>query len=891
MTDKSTNTGNGVDLFQRLPTFAKNAFEQLHITPPKDVKAAMALYTLLVSIQNEVSKLVVGWKVHKQISDVEKLAVDHRNYCDWADGIADRLDPDFLRIVADGSDTETSVLPPIEGISHPDKLNWYWLYIKKSVSRIVYANTVVPGALTERQKQLVVSELVEELRTENLGRARKELFDELSRHPIICRGAGADEVFGRCMETIRWFEQKYIDLMPLMGFILPTYTTFVEEHGVTPSLAKLRGCIEELLGSQVSNVPAVSDFLGKWLYDPVTFVGDEISAGGSKALISVKANSDRKPSSKYVRDTLEMYSAHIDKKSDTIRLTLSTDQFFALIKGKCRRCLAPYKKGHKCAPNAKLIKGIKDAQKGLVEDRFVESRVSSVCTANETLPSPRLSSRQTLTSAHDVTDCCDISVGLPLPSDYLGASSDEELKYEDCISDDESSSVPIIDYGSTSVVLHSIRSHFPSGPLDYWESRLVIDSGATTSIVCQREWILHYTPERSKVKGLDSTLLLDGEGSGDMLVTLEDGFRLKINDVLYVLDAKFNLISVNSIVKDTGYEVLFRRYECLLASASNPSDCHILGYCDDGLYYIACECFTGYKHGVRTFVCVHEPPYTALAASELLKPTTPFVSPSEFTNVTETSVPTLAGEYSLFDAHCVLGHPNFKILRKMVHQHLLKPVNLHDATDKEKILNCPECAVTKFVRSPHNSPSSTNKVTHPLERLHIDLSGPHEIRDVKMYLMAIKDEFTGYIHAEFLKSKSSTDTLSVLRKYVNYMKSRVPQHTIGSIRTDNGAEFRNHLWDQFLLDEGITRDIIAAYTPETNGFAESSNRQLLLKANCLLLPTNTVSELTLFDFATLYAAYLINRTVNIRKGHTPFELLFHKKPNLGNLIRFGSDVL
>ena len=31
--------------------------------------------------------------------------------------------------------------------------------------------------------------------------------------------------------------------------------------------------------------------------------------------------------------------------------------------------------------------------------------------------------------------------------------------------------------------------------------------------------------------------------------------------------------------------------------------------------------------------------------------------------------------------------------------------------------------------------------------------------------------------------------------------------------------------------------------------------------------------------------------MNIRKGHTPFELLFHKKPNLGNLIRFGSDVL
>ena len=122
-----------------------------------------------------------------------------------------------------------------------------------------------------------------------------------------------------------------------------------------------------------------------------------------------------------------------------------------------------------------------------MEDRSIESCVNSVCTANDSIPSPRLSSRHTPKTAHDVTDCCDISVGLPLSSDYSGARSDEEFKYEDCISDDEPSSVPIINYGSASVVLHSMRSHSSSGRLDYWESRLVIASGATTSIVCQRE--------------------------------------------------------------------------------------------------------------------------------------------------------------------------------------------------------------------------------------------------------------------------------------------------------------------------------------------------------------------------------------------------------------------
>ena len=362
MTDKYTNIDNGVNLFQTLPLFATKAFEQLRITPPKDVEVAMAQYTLLVSIQNEASKLVAGWEVKQQVVNIEKLAVDHRNYLAWADGIANRLDPDFLRIVVDGSDAGALALPPLDGIAHPDKLDWYWFYIKKSISRIVYTNTVMPGALTEKQQCLTVSELVDELRTENSGRARKELFDELLRHPILCRGAEASEIFSRCIVTVRWFEQRYKNLMPLMGFILPTYAAFVEEHGVTPSIGKLRGHIEELLGSQVSNIPEVSDFIGKWLYDPATFVGDEVPAGGSKALVSVKAKSDKKPSSKYVRDTLEMYSALIDKKRDTVRLVLSTEQFLALIKGKCRRCLAPYKKGHKCAPNAKLIKGIKDAQ-------------------------------------------------------------------------------------------------------------------------------------------------------------------------------------------------------------------------------------------------------------------------------------------------------------------------------------------------------------------------------------------------------------------------------------------------------------------------------------------------------------------------------------------------
>ena len=106
------------------------------------------------------------------------------------------------------------------------------------------------------------------------------------------------------------------------------------------------------------------------------------------------------------------------------------------------------------------------------------------------------------------------------------------------------------------------------------------------------------------------------------------------------------------------------------------------------------------------------------------------------------------------------------------------------------------------------------------------------------------------------------------------MKIRVPQYRTRSIRTDNGAEFYNKVWDEYLDEHQITREEIAPYSPQSNGFAESTNHQLKLRAKCLLLPTDTIHSNTLYDFAIVYAAYLINRTVNVRKGKTPFDLSF-----------------
>ena len=95
-----------------------------------------------------------------------------------------------------------------------------------------------------------------------------------------------------------------------------------------------------------------------------------------------------------------------------------------------------------------------------MEDRSFESFVNSVYTANDTILSPRLSFRRTPESAHDVTGCCDKLSWFAAPFWITRVQVlMKKFRYEDCISDDDGpSSVPIIDYGSASVILYSMRS-------------------------------------------------------------------------------------------------------------------------------------------------------------------------------------------------------------------------------------------------------------------------------------------------------------------------------------------------------------------------------------------------------------------------------------------------
>jgi transposase InsO family protein len=57
---------------------------------------------------------------------------------------------------------------------------------------------------------------------------------------------------------------------------------------------------------------------------------------------------------------------------------------------------------------------------------------------------------------------------------------------------------------------------------------------------------------------------------------------------------------------------------------------------------------------------------------------------------------------------------------------------------------------------------------------------------------------------------------------------------IKNLQSDNGKEYVNREFDDFLKQEGITRRLTAPYTLQQNGVADTKNRTLIEMARCMI---------------------------------------------------------
>ena len=111
---------------------------------------------------------------------------------------------------------------------------------------------------------------------------------------------------------------------------------------------------------------------------------------------------------------------------------------------------------------------------------------------------------------------------------------------------------------------------------------------------------------------------------------------------------------------------------------------------------------------------------------------------------------------------------------------------------------------------------------------------------------------------------------------------------IKCLRTDNGGEYKNDLFQKICEENGIVRHFTVKNTPQQNGVAERMNRTLLEKVRCMLSNAGLGKEF--WAEAITYACHLINRLPSAAiGGKTPFEKWYGKLvEDYGSLYVFGS---
>jgi len=103
------------------------------------------------------------------------------------------------------------------------------------------------------------------------------------------------------------------------------------------------------------------------------------------------------------------------------------------------------------------------------------------------------------------------------------------------------------------------------------------------------------------------------------------------------------------------------------------------------------------------------------------------------------------------------------------------------------------------------------------------------------YFVTFIDDCTRWCEVRFMKSKNE-----VLKKFRSYKARMENEHRtkIKSIQSDNGREYVNLEFEEFLKTNGIEHRTSAPYTPQQNRVAERFNRTLIEWARCSLLQSN-----------------------------------------------------
>lgn len=364
----------------------------------------------------------------------------------------------------------------------------------------------------------------------------------------------------------------------------------------------------------------------------------------------------------------------------------------------------------------------------------------------------------------------------------------------------------------------------------YW----YVDSGASNHMTPFSERLQNIRPSNVDCITSANDAKMKVKHIGDSSLKIENNKEIVINDILHIPDIAVNLLSVNKIV-EKGNIVTFDRAGCTITNKSK--EVVVTCKAENGVYAI-CESDS----------------FAMLSNQEV---------------------------DDAYIWHRRLGHLSYGKMCSLKKREC--GVIFND--DEVSIKNCEVCAYGKQTRKSFKNSESTTEGA--LELIHSDLMGPMETPSIgkARFILTFIDDFSRKVFVYFLKTKDE-----VMEKFIEFKKLVENQLNlrIKRIRTDNGTEYCNSRFEQYLKSYGIQHQKTAPYTPEQNGVAERMNRTLVEMAKCMLFDAELHKRF--WAEAINMAAFIQNKVVK-SNGRIADEVFHETKVTLSDLKIFGSPVM
>jgi transposase InsO family protein len=161
--------------------------------------------------------------------------------------------------------------------------------------------------------------------------------------------------------------------------------------------------------------------------------------------------------------------------------------------------------------------------------------------------------------------------------------------------------------------------------------------------------------------------------------------------------------------------------------------------------------------------------------------------------------------------HCRLGHMSFDTMSKVFPEEMKK-------VDKDKLV-CDACEYGKHTRTSYVSRGLRS--TSPFVLIHSDVwTSPVVSVSGMKYFVTFIDCYSRMTWIYLMKQKS--EVFACFRDFYAYIQNRF-NIGVQIIRTDNGTEYVNHEFGNFLSEKGVLHQTSCPDTSPQNGAAERKN--------------------------------------------------------------------